>query len=90
MADSAFPRPGAVPACQAEDQVFGILMICGRAPEGQYRRACVHEHVRDGFLCAEHVALSEIGSCKTCHEIDGHCCPLTLARVADVPAVARG
>lgn len=90
MAEAAFPRPSAVPACQAEWELFGILMICGQAPEGQWRRACVHEHIRDGFLCGEHVSLPEIAYCKTCHEIDGHHCPLTLARIGDAaPEASR-
>jgi hypothetical protein len=63
--------------------LFGLLVICGSVPEGQWRRACVHEHVRDGFLCEEHAGLPETAYCKTCREFDGHLCPLTLARIGE-------
>jgi hypothetical protein len=72
--------------CDAQWETFGILTVCGQPAEGIWRRACVHEHVRDGLLCAEHASLTDTAFCKTCHELDGHGCPLGLKRVGEVGA----
>ena len=55
--------------------------ICGLPADGIYRRACVHEHMRDGYVCADHVEMVEYGLCLPCFELDGHYCPITLTAV---------
>jgi hypothetical protein len=52
---------------------------CGGQPTTPVRRACVHEHIRDGNLCALHLLHADAGRCRTCYEADGHECPITLA-----------
>jgi hypothetical protein len=70
-------------ACEAEWAM--LPAICGAPAVGQYRRACVHEHVRDGWLCALHAEIPEHALCKACHDFDGHECPVGLARIGDAP-----
>lgn len=72
------------PACQAVWDTPPAS--CGAPAAGLYRRACVHEHVRDGWLCERHADLSDLAICKACRDHDGHCCPLGLVRIGDVPA----
>ena len=71
-------------ACEAQWEM--LPFICGAPAEGQYRRACVHEHVRDGWLCELHATFTEAALCQTCHDFDGHECPINLVRIGDVPA----
>ena len=42
---------GERPGCEAVTPFLGIEWPCGEPPAGLFRRACVHEHVRDGWLC---------------------------------------
>lgn len=58
---------------------------CGQPAAGLYRRACVHEHMRDGYVCTGHVETAGHGLCLTCYNLDGHDCPITLAPVAVAP-----
>jgi hypothetical protein len=57
--------------CQAVRAVSG--QPCGETSTGYYRTICLHEHVRDSYLCAFH---SEAGSvqCRRCHTYAGHAC----------------
>ena len=86
MTEPGFPGPGAVPACDAKWELPGIVMTCGRVPEGRWRRGCVHEHVRDGFLCAKHAGSPATAFCRPCREFDGHLCPLSLVRIGEAAA----
>ena len=74
-------------ACEAEWAL--IPVICGAPAEGLYRRACVHEHVRDGWLCTLHAGIPESALCKACFDVDGHECPISLVRIGDA-ATAPG
>jgi hypothetical protein len=74
--------------CNATAEFFGVSFTCPLPSAGIYRRICVHEHVRDGHLCADHVG-SPAGVCKTCAELPGdlaHECPITLAPVTEANA----
>ena len=69
--------------CEATWTLLGIEAPCGDPAVGLFRRACVHEHVRDGWLCREHAERRD-GLCLTCHEMRGdmgHDCPIDLAEV---------
>lgn len=65
-------------ACGARDWETGDE--CGK-PGVAIRRACVHEHVRDGHLCFMHSMFGD-GSCLACFEADGHDCPITVVLLA--------
>lgn len=70
--------------CEASVDFFGIWLPCTMPPAGRYRRICVHEHVRDGWLCPDHAA-GGAGRCMTCLGLDGglsHDCPITIAEVS--------
>jgi hypothetical protein len=51
--------------------------------DGAVRRACLHEHVADLFVCAVHEERGARGEgfCIPCYEIDGHRCPIRLQPV---------
>ena len=66
-------------ACAVFIPFFGGA--CGLPAAGVYRRACVHEHMRDDYVCAAHVEMTGLGYCLTCFELDGHECPITLTAV---------
>ena len=71
-------------ACEATVEFFGIELPCVMPSIGLYRRICVHEHVREGRLCREHVDLAPVGRCLACFLLDGdlsHDCPINLAEV---------
>jgi hypothetical protein len=71
--------------CEAIWEFFGIEAECGMPAVGLYRRACIHEHIYDGWLCGEHAATPERGLCQTCYRLPGelsHECPITIAEVA--------
>jgi hypothetical protein len=55
-----------------------INATCDGQPTLAVRGACVHEHIRDGRLCALHLLMADIGFCRICYEHDGHECPITL------------
>jgi hypothetical protein len=70
-------------ACGAIWEFLGIEAPCGRPVIGRFRRICVHEHVRDGWLCRDH-AENPRRLCLTCRDLpDGlsHLCPITIAAV---------
>ena len=70
--------------CEAVWEFLGIEAKCGTPAIGPFRRACVHEHIRDGWLCDEHAQTPERGLCRTCHELPGdlsHECPISIAEV---------
>lgn len=76
--------------CEAINEFLGIEWPCGQQPAALYRRICVHEHVRDGLLCAEHVELNARGLCRTCYELPGdlaHECPITIMPLAGEEAI---
>lgn len=75
-AEMARSRP-----CEVINSFIGLDWPCGRTAAGYFRRACVHEHIRDGWFCQEHLDLSHLGCCRACAELDGglaHDCPITL------------
>ena len=54
----------------------GVLVPCGEPGAVQVRQACVHEHVREAWVCREHVPG---GLCLACFDLPGglsHECPL--------------
>ena len=72
-------------ACEAIWTFFGIEAPCGEPATGLFRRACAHEHVRDGWMCADHAETPQNGLCLTCHELPGdlsHECPIHVAEVS--------
>ena len=78
------PPAPAVPACEAVWEFLGIEAPCGQAAVGRFRRACVHEHVREGWMCEGHADTPENGLCLTCWQLPGdlsHECPITIAQV---------
>ena len=53
---------------------------CGAPAFGFFRRACVHEHVRDGWLCQHHAEVEQ-PVCLDCSDLGGglsHECPVIL------------
>ena len=70
-------------ACEAIWEFLGIEAPCGMPAAGRFRRICVHEHVRDGWLCQDH-ADHPRGLCATCRDLPGglsHECPIEIAAV---------
>lgn len=69
------------------DELAEWLECCGLRPyrsAGLFRRACAHEHVRDGWLCTGHAGTPQNGLCRTCWELPGdasHECPIGIAEV---------
>jgi hypothetical protein len=76
-------RPG-------ECGAIGWLPVpCGQPAAGFYRHICVHEHVRDGWLCQGHVDSQASGSCRACAGLAGdlaHECPIRLMPIEAVQA----
>jgi hypothetical protein len=58
----------------------GSERLCPAAPDSRVTVGCVHEHINEGWLCAEHLRnLNEGGSsCLTCYRLpdDSHRCPV--------------
>jgi hypothetical protein len=67
--------------CVADDP-FNPAGGCPELVAGYVRMACVHEHVREGFLCASHMGRMQSAYCRICHAL-GHDCPLRGASDAD-------
>ena len=71
-----------LPACERSYGFSGTEWLCHQPAVGRYRRACVHEHIRDGQLCQGcSEALAAGGICLACIELDGdlaHECPIIL------------
>jgi hypothetical protein len=70
--------------CEAVWTFFGAGGLCGDHAIGLFRRTCVHEHVRDGWLCRDHADAPQHGFCRVCYELPGglsHDCPIGLADV---------
>lgn len=66
-------------ACHAET-FFGP---CPFPAECAVTAMCVHEHLRKGALCTDHLKLLDGGDCRECWEgTDPHLCPLTFADLA--------
>ena len=73
--------------CDAQIAWLG-RMQCGQPAVGHYRCGCVHEHVRDGWLCQDHVDHADAGLCRACNELPGglsHECPITLQPLEVTP-----
>jgi hypothetical protein len=71
--------------CEAIWAFFGIEAACVQPAIGRFRRICVHEHVREGWLCRDHAETSGRGLCGTCRELPGglaHECLIIIAEVA--------
>ena len=67
--------------CDAINSWLGSKWPCSEPAVGSYRRACVHEHIRDGRLCQGHVDAAGAGLCLACYQLDGnlsHECAVTL------------
>jgi hypothetical protein len=76
--------PVAPETCEAIWAFLGIEAPCVQPAAGRFRRICVHEHVRDGWLCLDHAETSGRALCRTCRELpDGlsHLCPIVIAEV---------
>lgn len=70
--------------CEAIWKFLGIEAHCGQATIGRFQRICVHEHVREGWLCQDHAETSRRGLCGTCYDLpDGlsHECLINIAEV---------
>ena len=70
--------------CEAIWEFLGIEAVCAEPAAGLFRRACVHEHVRDGWLCTEHAETPQNGLCRACYDLPGeaaHDCPISIAEV---------
>ena len=70
--------------CDAVIEWFGMTWPCDQPSIGLYRRICVHEHVREGWLCRGHVDQTPVGRCQTCFDLGvglSHDCPINLAEV---------
>ena len=70
--------------CEAVTPFIGVDWPCRDPAAGLFRRACVHEHIREGWLCRFHADTTELGNCRTCWELPGdlsHECPISLAEV---------
>ena len=83
-ADTPRRAAAASGACEAVNDFLGMQWECGQVPAVPYRRICVHEHVREGWLCAGHVELNQAACCRTCAELPGelaHDCPIALELV---------
>jgi len=52
--------------CDAIVDFFGTFIPCPVAAAGPYRRMCVHEHLRDGWLCQPHADRAAYGFCLPC------------------------
>ena len=71
-------------ACEAVWEFIDIEALCGEPAVGLFRRACIHEHVRDGWLCGDHAENRQNGFCRACFDLPGdlsHDCPISLAEV---------
>lgn len=71
--------------CEAIWTFLGIEAPCGEPAIGLFRRACAHEHVRDGWMCAGHAGTPENGLCLACYELPGglsHECPIQIGEVS--------
>ena len=69
--------------CEAVFVFFGTdLDTCGQ-PGSFHRRACQHEHVRDGYLCPEHVKDVKAGMCSQCgkHPTQSHVCDIAVTPI---------
>lgn len=79
--------------CEAIWSFFGLEAECGEPAVGRFRRMCVHEHARDGWLCQEHADRQENGYCHTCNNLIGdlsHDCPIVIAPLKAEPVSQRG
>jgi hypothetical protein len=68
--------------CDALDLAKGL---CGAPAIGRYRQGCVHEHVRERWLCQDHIDKAALGFCGECYDLRGvleHDCPIILQAVA--------
>jgi hypothetical protein len=70
--------------CEAIWEFLGIEAPCGQPAVGRFRRICVHEHVRDGWLCPDHAENPQNGLCGTCYFLPGdlsHECPIGMTEL---------
>ena len=70
--------------CEGEWAAGGTVRPCSAPALGYFRRACVHEHVRDAWICGDHAA-PDWNQCKACVELDGglsHGCPISITEVS--------
>jgi hypothetical protein len=64
--------------CQAVEALSG--RSCGQTSADYYRSICLHEHVRDSYLCACHGEAASL-QCRRCYTYAGHACQLRLTRL---------
>ncbi len=64
-------------------------VVCGGPAAARMRLACVHEHVRDVWVCDVHVSWAPM--CRPCFGADGHLCEMRGIRlpVVNQEAMAR-
>lgn len=70
--------------CEAVWRYLGLKAPCGQPAVGRFRRICVHEHIREGWLCRDHAETPQNGLCRTCYFLPGglaHECPISMAGV---------
>lgn len=72
--------------CEVLVPFFGVT--CGEllphVPARPVRRICLHEHVRDGMSCDMHIEQVANGGCRTCYDLDGHDCPISVMPIEAV------
>lgn len=76
--------PATAESCEAIRELLGYEGLCQQPAIGKFRRICVHEHIRDGWLCADHAGNSQYGLCRACHDLPGrwsHECPIAMTEV---------
>ena len=68
-------------ACRARDAL--TLSRCEEEMDGWFRIGCVHEHVWESRLCAEHAARTPADAlCRRCFDL-GHECRVQIARIGE-------
>lgn len=65
--------------CEARHLLAGP---CGQEAAGRFASACVHEHVKAGWLCAAHAAMPGTAVCRSCLEgPQPHQCPVQITEL---------
>lgn len=74
--------------CQAEHIAAGEGVPCPSAATGYLRGGCVHEHIREGWVCDYHRERQQGTVCRVCYNL-GHVCPLLFEQVAEAEKYMR-
>ncbi len=84
QSEHAGPAPPAGKDCEVVTPFIGVDWPCGNPAIGLFRRACVHEHIREVWVCRDHADTTELGNCRACWELPGglsHDCPISLSEL---------